>query len=121
MAKKEKPSVEELRKQLKEAEAEERAEKKKKKVVKKKRIDFSKLIIIAVFVLCSRWIELTYRLAMADKEQIAEQLAIVIVTTILGSIIAYGCKSAFEKNSRNKYGVAEVEEIKGNKEEIEEV
>ncbi len=103
MAKKE--SVQELRQKLKEAK---KAEKKK---IKRKKIEFSKLIIIAVFVLCSRWIELTYRLAMADKEQIAEQLAIAIVTTLLGSIVAYSVKSYGEKNSRNKYGVVEEKEV----------
>ncbi len=97
MAKKEKLSVEEARRQLKEAEAQERAQKKKNKTIKKKRFEFSKLILVAVFILCSRWIELTYKLAMADKEQIAEQLAIVIVTTILGSIVTYSLKSYGEK------------------------
>ncbi len=103
MAKKEYTKAE-LQNMLKEMEREEKVKSKK---AKWKKIEFSKLIIIAIFVLCSRWVELTYRLAMADKGQIAEQLAIAIVTTILGSIIAYSLKSFGEKNSRNKYKVEE--------------
>lgn len=103
MAKKE-YSKEELQDMLKELEREEKATKKATKRKKMVRMEFSKIIIVAVFVLCTRWIELTYHLAMADKEQIAEQLAIAIVTTLLGSITAYSFKSFGEKNSRNKYG-----------------
>ncbi len=108
MAKKEYTKAE-LQNMLQEVEREEKAEKYKTRKAKWKKIEFSKLIIIAIFALCSRWVELTYRLAMADKEQIAEQLAIAIVTTLLGSIVAYSIKSFGEKNSRNKYKVEEKE------------
>lgn len=85
--------------------------KRKKKKKFKIKFEFTKILTISVLLMCSRWIELTYRLAQSGREQTAEQLSIAIVTVILGTIISYCFKSFGEKNSRNKYSVKEVKEI----------
>lgn len=92
------PSIEELEKQLREKKAEARKGKKRKK------LGFTKIVLIVILVLSVRWIELTYRLAMAGKEQTAEQLSIAIVTLVLGSFVTVALKRFGEKNSLNKYG-----------------
>lgn len=90
-------TIEELEKQLREKKAEARKNKKRKK------LGFTKIVLIVILVLSVRWIELTYRLAMAGKEQVAEQLSVAIVTLVLGSFVTVAIKRFGEKNSLNKH------------------
>lgn len=84
--------------------------KKNKKTKKRKfKFEFTKIIVVVVFLICTRWIELTYKLAQSGKEQTAEQLSIAVVTVMLGAIVSYCLKSFGEKNSRNKYSILEEE------------
>lgn len=77
----------------------------KKKKRKKFKFEFTKILTVAVLIMCARWIELTYRLAADGKDQIAERLAIAIVTTIIGDLVSYRLQSYGQKNSLNKYQI----------------
>lgn len=71
------------------------------------KIEFTKILVITIILITSRWIELTYKLAQQGKEQIAENLSMTIASVILGTIITYALKSYGEKNSKNKYNIEE--------------
>lgn len=77
----------------------------RKKKENKKKKEYAKIIALVILIHAFIWVDLSYILAFLDKIQIAEQLAIVAVTSIIGTFAVYSAKSFLEKNSRNKHKV----------------
>lgn len=68
------------------------------------RLEFSKKIAIFSVVLMFTTIIISSHLSADDKDPLSE-ISTAVITTCGGYLCTYGIKSAFEKNSRNKYRV----------------
>ena len=66
--------------------------------------EFSKRIVTAALVFAGVCTSGSYLLALLGREPV-ENLTIAVLTSVAAVPLGYFCKSAFEKNSRNKYGV----------------
>ena len=73
---------------------------------KYRKFEFSKKLAVFSCVIMVISILLSVILALLDKDTITEITA-TVVTVCGGYLCSYGIKSAFEKNSRNKYGLDE--------------
>ena len=73
---------------------------------KPKKLDFSKIMIIVVFVCCIIWITDSFVLAHLGKE-VNDTVTVTIVTALLGSLVTYFVSQVRLKESRNKYCVNE--------------
>ena len=71
----------------------------------KKKKEYAKVLALIILAHAFVWVDLSYILAFLNKIQIAEQLAIVAVSSIIGTFAVYSAKSFLEKNSRNKHNV----------------
>jgi hypothetical protein len=69
-----------------------------------KTIEFSKKIVIILICVAILSIMAHYALIFLGKEP-NDNVTVTIITTVLGGIMGYMGKSAFEKNSRNKHGL----------------
>ena len=77
------------------------------KIEKKKFIQFSKILISIILIMCGIWITWSYILATISlfrngDSSLLEELSKQITLTILGSIIGYFAKSFCENYSKNK-------------------
>lgn len=83
-------------------------------LVKQKRLDdpkyrkfeFSKKIAVFCCIMMSFSYLLSVILSVLDKDPITD-ITVAVFTVCGGGILGYIVKSAFEKNSRNKYGLDE--------------
>lgn len=71
-------------------------------VKKKQKLTFSKKIVIAVIIVALIDIQFPFILAFLGKEEIAQTLAISIVTEIIGVVITYSVKAFFETREEEK-------------------
>ena len=69
---------------------------------KTRKMDFSKKVLVWVIILTSVGFTSSFILAFFDKNPVTE-ITTTLLASCVGSIVAYSVKSAFEKNSRNKY------------------
>lgn len=67
--------------------------------MKRKKPEFSKRIMRVILIQAIIDIQLTYVLAFLGKENIAETLAITIVTEIIGSFATYAFRAHFGKKN----------------------
>jgi len=72
----------------------------------KKKFEFSKLLALWAIFMMTAVTSTSYVLAFLDKNPITE-LSNSINTLCMAYLVTYAAKSAFEKNSRNKYKVDE--------------
>lgn len=68
------------------------------------KLEFSKKIAIVSVVLMFFSISISFHLSNNEKDPVSD-IATAVITTCGGYLCTYGIKSAFEKNSRNKYGI----------------
>lgn len=73
---------------------------------KNKKFEFSKKIAIFCCIMMSFSYLLSVLLSILDKDPISD-ITVAVYTVCGGGILGYIVKSAFEKNSRNKYGIDE--------------
>ena len=71
-----------------------------------KKMEFSKKLAIFLGIVTVVVIAISAILSLLGKEPISD-VAVAVISTCGGYLCTYGLKSAFEKNSRNKYGVDE--------------
>lgn len=61
-----------------------------------KKWTFTKIMFSIILVNSCVWIYMSYILAAFGRDQIAESLSQGVVATIIGTFVAYCCKSFFE-------------------------
>jgi hypothetical protein len=76
----------------------------RKKPRKKKR-EMMKLIVGFVTVNAIGWIWCSYLLAALGRVEIAQELSITALTSLVAVVLTYALKSIGEKHSLNKYGL----------------
>ena len=62
-----------------------------------------KKIVLFILINAVLWVWCSYLLAFMGKYEIAESLSSVAITSIIGTILTYGAKSAVEKISEYGY------------------
>ena len=72
----------------------------------RRKMEFSKLLAIWAAVIATAAVIVSVVLAFLGKQPVTD-LSITVFTACTGYLITYAGKSAFEKNSRNKYKVDE--------------
>lgn len=92
---------------------------KKEKPIKKQRLTFSKKLIAVIVAVALIDLQLPFVLAFLGKSQIAETLAVAIVTEIIGVVVTYSVKAFFETREeennkiKKEYMVNKSEEAEG--------
>lgn len=66
-----------------------------------KQLTFTKLIVIWILYKGVGWIDQSYALAWAGKEEIAESLSNTVVASVVGVVLLYCLKAIFENLSKN--------------------
>ncbi len=66
-----------------------------------KQLTFTKLVVLWILYKSIGWIDQSYALAWAGKEEIAETLSNTVVVELLGVTLLYCLKSVFENLSKN--------------------
>jgi len=74
--------------------------------MKKRKITFSQILVIFIFVVMLGTIIASYALAFHDKNPV-EMIAISVITSLATTGIGYYWKSYKEKDSRNEHGLDE--------------
>ena len=73
---------------------------------KKRKLEFSKILAIWAAIIGTAALVAPFVLSAHDKQPV-EGLSISVFTACIGYLVTYAGKSAFEKNSRNKYRLDE--------------
>lgn len=68
--------------------------------------EFSKLMVVLIFILLVIWVSLSFVLSFFDKN-VNEGVTVALISCFGGSLIGYFGQNAFCKNSRNKHGIDE--------------
>lgn len=76
-----------------------------KKKVKKKKPEMMKLIVGFVTLNAVGWIWCSYLLAALGRVEIAQELSITALTSLVAVVLTYALKSIGEKHSLNKHGM----------------
>ena len=69
---------------------------------KKDKLTFSKKMVIAILSVSLIDMQLPFILAFLGKPEIAETLAITIVTEIIGTVVTYSAKAFLENKEQEK-------------------
>lgn len=77
-------------------------DKNKEENLKKKKLTTTKKVLYLVLIMSAIDLQLTYILAFIGREEIAESLAITIVTEVIAVFLGYCCKSFFETREEEK-------------------
>jgi hypothetical protein len=75
-----------------------------KKKPKKKR-EYMKLIVAGVLINAALWIWCSYALAWVGRTEIAMELSITALSSLVAVVLTYALKSLGEKHSLNKSGL----------------
>lgn len=71
-------------------------------MTKKDKLTFSKKLVIAVITVALIDIQLPFVLAFMGRDEIAQTLAVAIVTEIIGVVVTYSTKAFLENKEEEK-------------------
>jgi len=89
----------------KDAEKAKHAQKPEKAAKPKRKPETMKRIVWLILYNAVAWIWCSYGLALLGREQIAQDLSITALSSIVAVVLAYALKSLGEKHSLNKHGL----------------